>query len=75
MLYAIYWRSNNAYVGSFAIGAGNRIDAVSDTDGIDATSASLGPAFPQGVFMAQDGKNDGGNQNFKLVPWQVIPIS
>jgi 3-phytase len=45
---------------------------VSDTDGIDATAASLGPAFPQGVFVAQDGKNDSGNQNFKLVPWQAI---
>jgi 3-phytase len=73
--YAIYRRSNNAYVGSFAIGAGNGIDAVGDTDGIDATSASLGPAFPQGVFVAQDGTNDSGNQNFKLVPWQVIPTS
>ena len=70
--YALYRRGDNAYVGSFAIGDGNRIDAVSDTDGIDATAASLGPAFPQGVFVAQDGKNDGGNQNFKLVPWQAI---
>jgi 3-phytase len=70
--YAIYRRGDNAYVGSFAIGAGNGIDAVSDTDGIDATSASLGPAFPQGVFVAQDGMNDGGNQNFKLVSWQAI---
>ena len=73
--YAIYRRGDNAYVGSFAIGDGNGIDAVSDTDGIDATAASLGPAFPQGLFVAQDGKNDGGNQNFKLVPWQAIPIS
>jgi 3-phytase len=70
--YALYRRGDNAYVGSFAIGDGNGIDAVSDTDGIDATTASLGPAFPQGLFVAQDGKNDGGNQNFKLVPWQAI---
>jgi 3-phytase len=71
--YAVYRRGDNAYLGSFAIGDGNGIDAVSDTDGIDATAASLGPGFPQGVFVAQDGKNDGGNQNFKLVPWQLIP--
>jgi 3-phytase len=70
--YVLYRRDDNTYVGSFAIGDGNRIDAVSDTDGIDATAASLGPAFPQGVFVAQDGKNDNGNQNFKLVPLQVI---
>src|SRR5262249_13638526 len=48
------------------------IDAVSGTDGIDATSASLGPAFPQGMFIAQDGENDGCNQNFKFVPWHAI---
>jgi 3-phytase len=70
--YVLYRRGDNAYVGSFAIGDGNGIDAVSDTDGIDATAASLGPAFPQGLFVAQDGKNDDGNQNFKLVPWQAI---
>jgi 3-phytase len=70
--YALYRRGDSAYVGSFAIGDGNGIDGVSDTDGIDATTADLGPAFPQGVFVAQDGKNDGGNQNFKLVPWQAI---
>jgi 3-phytase len=70
--YVLYRRADNAYVGSFAIGDGNGIDAVSDTDGIDATAANLGPAFPQGVFVAQDGKNQGGNQNFKLVPWQAI---
>jgi 3-phytase len=70
--YALYQRGGNAYAGSFAIGAGNGIDAVSDTVGIDATAANLGPAFPQGVFVAQDGSNDGDNQNFKLVPWQAI---
>jgi 3-phytase len=71
--YALYRRGDNAYIGSFAIGDGSGMDAVSDTDGIDATAANLGPAFPQGVFVAQDGKNDDGNQNFKLVPWQAIP--
>ncbi len=70
--YVLYRRGDNAYVGSFAIVDSNGIDAVSDTDGIDATAASLGPAFPQGLVVAQDGKNDGGNQNFKLVPWQAI---
>lgn len=45
---------------------------VAAVDGIDVTSASLGPAFPHGVFVAQDNENDGGHQNFKLVPWQAI---
>jgi hypothetical protein len=33
---------------------------------------NLGPAFPAGVFVVQDHKNDGGRQNFKLVPWPTI---
>ena len=70
--YAIYRREgDNAYVKSFRIVAGN-IDKVTDTDGIDVTTANLGPQFPHGVFIAQDGADDSGKQNFKLVPWQVI---
>ena len=52
--------------------AGNGIGAAEDTDGIDVTTAGLGPAFPGGLFVAQDGKNEGSNQNLKLVPWQSI---
>ncbi|HEU5099664.1 MAG TPA: phytase [Roseiflexaceae bacterium] len=70
--YALYRRDDNAYVGSFAIGAGDGVDGVSDTDGIEVTAANLGPAFPHGVFVAQDGQNDDGNQNFKLVPLQAV---
>jgi len=73
--YAIYRRGgDNAYVASFAIGAANGVDAVSETDGLDATAANVGPAFPQGVLVVQDGSNDGGNQNFKLVPLQALPL-
>jgi 3-phytase len=70
--YALYRRDDNAYLGSFAIGAADGVDGVSDTDGIDAIAANLGPAFPQGVLVAQDGKNDDGNQNFKLVPLEEV---
>ena len=71
--FAIYQRAGaNVYVGTFAIGAGNGIDRVSHTDGIDVANIGLGSAFPQGLFVAQDGTNDLGNQNFKLVPWQKI---
>lgn len=65
----------NTYLGSFAIRAGT-VDGTSDTDGIEVVSFPLGPAFPQGVFVAQDGRNtapgSSGNQNFKLVPWERI---
>jgi 3-phytase len=71
--FVIYRRENsNAYVATFAIVAGNGVDAVSETDGIDVTSANLGPAFPRGMFVAQDNKNDSFNQNFKYVPWHAI---
>jgi 3-phytase len=71
--YTIYQRAgNNAYLRTFKIVAGNGIDGTEQTDGIDVTTANLGPAFPNGVFIAQDGKNDTANQNFKLVPWQQI---
>jgi 3-phytase len=71
--FAVYRREgNNEYLTSFTIVDGNGIDGVSDTDGIDVTMQNLGPSFPQGVFVAQDGANDSGNQNYKLVPWHLI---
>ena len=71
--YAIYRREgDNTYVKSFRIVAGNAVDHVTDTDGIHVTTANLGPQFPHGVFIAQDGADDKGKQNFKLVPWQLI---
>ena len=71
--FVVYRReAGNAYVETFAIGAGRGIDAVEHTDGIDVTSAPLGPSFPQGLFVAQNGRNDGGNQNFTLVSWDAI---
>lgn len=71
--FAVYRREGtNAYVKSFRIVAGGKIDRVTNTDGIHATTANLGPLFPKGVFIAQDGSDDSGKQNFKLVPWQLI---
>jgi len=71
--FVIYRREgNNEYVMTFQITAGNGIDAVTGTDGIDVVNFPLETAFPQGVFVAQDTSNDGGNQNFKLVPWGPI---
>lgn len=85
--YAVYRRQgSNAYVRSFKIRLGAGIDAVSSTDGIDATLTPLGPAFPNGIFVAQDDVNctaavyscglapARANQNFKLVPWQSLGL-
>jgi len=73
--FAVYRRDGkNEYVMSFRIVENTAlgIDGVSNTDGIGVASVFLGSAFPQGVFVAQDGHNSGGNQNFKLVPWENI---
>lgn len=75
--YALFGREgDNAYVGSFAVIAdgASGIDGISETDGLEVTSASLGMGLEGGAFIAQDGRNVSPpeNQNFKLVPWSVI---
>ncbi len=76
--YTVYDRTSQAYLGRFAVTNGDRADDCEDTDGIDATSAALGPAFPQGVFVCQDGSNGtpgtSGNQNFKFVPLERVTV-
>nr|MDZ8062740.1 phytase [Nostoc sp. EkiNYC01] len=71
---------NNEYVGNFAIGNNGSIDSVQESDGADVTNVPLGPNFPYGVFITQDGSNEPAktidgenvNSNFKLVPWENI---
>lgn len=75
--YALYRRdAGNAFVGFFAIGASDDlgIDGASETDGLDVTSHALGPAFPHGLLVVQDGRNitPAERQNFKLVPWERV---
>ena len=65
----------NEYLCTFAVGEGGGIDAVTGTDGIDVCATALNSTFPSGLFVVQDDKNDGGNQNFKLVPWEAIANS
>jgi 3-phytase len=49
-----------------------RIDDVSDTDGIVVTNCPTSREFARGLFVAQDGANSRGNQNFKLYAWEDI---
>lgn len=75
--YAVFRREGDqAYLGSFAVVAdGARgIDGVSETDGLEVTSRSLGPGFETGAMVAQDGRNvlPSENQNFKIVAWSDI---
>ncbi|WP_157062536.1 phytase [Pseudoxanthomonas dokdonensis] len=75
--YAVFRREgDHAYLGSFAVVANPAlgIDGISETDGLDVSSANLGPGFEHGAMVAQDGRNvmPTENQNYKIVPWQVI---
>jgi len=73
--FAVYDRAgDNRFIGLFHVVADEEtgVDGVSETDGLDVTSANLGPAFPNGAFVAQDGRNitPDERQNFKIVPWK-----
>jgi len=58
-------------VGRFRVAAG-QFGSVEETDGIELVTGDFGPAFPDGLFVAQDGHNQPAAQNFKLVPWAAI---
>jgi myo-inositol-hexaphosphate 3-phosphohydrolase len=83
--FAVYSRSgNNEFLGRFAVGANGAIDSVQESDGADVVNVPLGPNFPYGLFVTQDGSNDpaflveddgeleNASTNFKFVPWQNI---
>ncbi|MFZ5483625.1 MAG: phytase [Pseudomonadota bacterium] len=65
-----------AYRGVFRIGldALAGIDGVSETDGLEVTSAALGPGYEQGLLVVQDGykRLPDGAQNFKYLSWQDV---
>lgn len=69
--YAVYRLPAVTYVGRFRIGDG-ALDGVQETDGIELVPGDFGPAFPDGLFVAQDGDNRPQTQNFKYVGWADI---
>ena len=76
--YVVYDRAPpHAYRGTFRVGAAGAVDGAQDTDGLHVVSARLGPRYPMGLLVVQDGINlapDGSqaNQNFKLVSWRDV---
>ena len=44
---------------------------MNDTDGLDITNINLGPNFPEGILVVQDGRNEdtslNNTQNFKYI--------
>jgi 3-phytase len=75
--YAVYRREgDNAFVGIFHIVADPErvMDGVSETDGLDVSSAALGARFPDGLLVVQDGRNlsPRERQNYKYVSWRDV---
>ena len=79
--YVVYDRAPpHAYRGTFRVGAGagaggaGPVDSAEDTDGLHVVSVPVGPRYPRGLLVVQDGSNrtpdaSEANQNFKLVSW------
>lgn len=70
--YTLYSLSDDSYVGRFRIVDGPAIGGAQETDGIELMLGDFGPAYPGGLFIAQDGHNGSKAQNFKLVAWDDI---
>ena len=74
--FSIFDRKTGAFRSSFRIVNGTKADGCSHTDGVAATSRSLGPSYPNGVFVCQDNYNTApgtsGNQDFKLTRLERI---
>jgi 3-phytase len=69
--YSVYGIADDRYVGRFRVAAG-KVGATEETDGIDLVLGDFGPDYRGGLFVAQDGQNGAGAQNFKLVGWGDI---
>jgi 3-phytase len=70
----IYERQPSAHTfrGSFTVAQDGGIDAVDRPRHVVVTNRSL-TGFPLGMVAVHDSTNTtGGNENFKLVPWQAI---
>lgn len=70
--FALYRRGQgHAWLGQREVVNGSAADGCSATEGIAAVAANLGPDFPSGIFICQDGNNttpgSAGRQDFKFV--------
>ena len=74
--YVVYDRAApHAYRGTFQVTLDG--GAVANTDGIDLVATPLGPQYPAGLLVVQDGfiskpGRPKQNQNFKLVSWDAV---
>lgn len=79
-------KGSNPYLGSFTVGDRKDMDQTNESDGADVLNVNLGPSFPRGLLVMQDGANDSQvlvddygelenvSTNFKFAPWQNVAI-
>jgi myo-inositol-hexaphosphate 3-phosphohydrolase len=84
--FAVFSRSAaNRYLGSFQVVPGcGGVDGSQECDGAQVMNLPLGPRFPAGLLVLQDGVNDpqymvyddgefeNSSANFKFVPWERV---
>ena len=67
---------NHRLLGTFGVAMNPTagIDGVSETDGLAVTSNDLGPQYPNGLLVVQDGRNvmPAAPQNFKIIDGNKI---
>jgi 3-phytase len=69
--FAVLERRSEAVVGSFRVVADGGLDAVEGPNALAVTSRPVGPAFPNGLFVAHDSVNSPA-ENLKLVSWSSV---
>jgi 3-phytase len=69
--YALYRLPDLTPAGRFRI-SGGELGSTEETDGIALALGRFSRAYPDGLFIAQDGDNAPDAQNFKLASWSEI---
>lgn len=69
--YALFRLPELLPAGRFRI-SGGELGSTEETDGIALALGRFGRAYPEGLFVAQDGNNAPDAQNFKLASWAEI---
>ena len=69
--FALFRLPDMAPAGRFRIARG-KFGSVEETDGIALVLGDVGPAYPGGLLVVQDGENQPRAQNFKLLPWASV---
>ena len=69
--YALLDRKTQTLIRFIKVVDGNGIDGTSDTDGLEVSTISTN-RFKKGFLVVQDGFNDNGFQNFKIIDWDKV---